>query len=478
MSQLTHGWIGAAVLFYSLLILAHYLVLSAVAFLEARNTLQRQSISDRLSLFEGDLAPPVSVLVPAYNEELTIVDSVRSLMQLQYPSFEIIVVNDGSTDGTLERLRQAFGLQRSYRTLRARVPRERVRGVYSSPDFPFLVVLDLENGGKAMGLNIALAFSRHPLFCAIDADSVLERETLLRLALPFYHDRSRLVTGGVVRPANGSVIRGGTVLLTHLPAGHLARFQTVEYLRGMLAGRMGWSYFDSLFIVSGALGMFSREAVLAVGGYRTDTLGEDMELVMRLQSWAARKGHRRAVEFVAPAVAWTEVPENLRALSRQRARWHQGLAESLWLNRNILFRDYFNFAHGLAYLSQVAIELLGPALELIGFAIFIALLLTGHADTTFSVLYFGCFVAGGTFASLLGIALETVVCPRYHRTRDILGLILYAVLENFGYRQLTAAWRVTGLWRAITRQRRWDSPPRRGHRSEPEAESEPTRRAA
>jgi cellulose synthase/poly-beta-1,6-N-acetylglucosamine synthase-like glycosyltransferase len=466
------------VLLYSALILAHYLLLAAVSFLEARNTLHRQSLSDRLSLFEGDLAPPVSVLVPACNEEVTIVENVRSLMQLQYPSFEIIVVNDGSTDRTLERLTEAFGLRRAYRTLRAGVPRERVRGVYSSPKFPMLVVLDLVNGGKAMGLNIALAFSRHPLFCAIDADSVLERETLVRLALPFYHDRTLLVTGGVVRPANGSVIRGGAVISTRLPSSHLARFQVVEYLRGMLAGRMGWSYFDSLFIVSGALGLFSREAVMAVGGYRTDTLGEDMELVMRLQRWAGRQGHRRAVEFVAPAVAWTEVPESFKALSRQRARWHQGLAESLWLNRDILIRDRFSFAQGLAYVSQIVVELLGPVVELIGYAIFLLLILTGHAETTFAVLYFGIFVAGGTVASLLGIALETLVCPRYGRTRDLLGLILYAVLENFGYRQLTAGWRVMGLWRAITRERKWGSTVRVGHRSASPPEEASTRRAA
>jgi cellulose synthase/poly-beta-1,6-N-acetylglucosamine synthase-like glycosyltransferase len=476
LDRLAGGWAGWAVLLYSLAILAQYLLLAAVAFLEARITLRRQSLSDRLSLFEGDLAPPVSVLMPAYNEEATIVEGVRSLMQLQYPSFEIIVVNDGSTDGTLARLTEAFGLRRSYRTIRAPVPPGRLHGVYSSPDYPFLVVLDVVNGRKAMALNIALAFARHPLFCAIDADSVLERDTLLRLALPFYHDRTRLATGGVVRPANGSVIRGGTVVSTRLPRGHLARFQEVEYLRAMLAGRMGWSYFDSLFIVSGALGLFSRQAVMSAGAYRTDTLGEDMELVMRLQRWAGRRGLKRTVQFVAPAVAWTEVPENLGTLSRQRARWHQGLAESLWLNRRILFHDRFSPAQGLAYVSQLLIELLGPVVEMVGLIALVALVFSGHADSTFVVLYAGIFVAGGTLTSLLGITLETVVCPRYQRTRDFAGLIAYAVLENFGYRQLTAAWRVMGLWRAITRNHSWGEAVKRGHHSTPEADSE--RRAA
>jgi cellulose synthase/poly-beta-1,6-N-acetylglucosamine synthase-like glycosyltransferase len=470
--RLAGGWAGDAVLLYSLLIVGHYLVLAIAAFLEARITLHQQRLSDRLSLFEGDLAPPVSVLVPAYNEELTIVDSVRSLMQLQYPSFEIIIVNDGSTDGTLEQLRQAFGLRRSYRTIRARVPRERLHGVYSSPDYPFLVVLDVVNGRKAMALNIALAFARHPLFCAIDGDSVLERDTLMRLALPFYHDRTRLATGGVVRPANGCVVRGGIVVSSRLPHSHLARFQEVEYLRAMLAGRMGWSYFDSLFIVSGALGLFSREAVMSAGAYRTDTLGEDMELVMRLQRWAGRRGMKRAIQFVSPAVAWTAVPENLGTLSRQRARWHQGLAESLWFNRSMLFQDRFSFAQGLAFVSQLLVELLGPVIELAGFVIFLALVFSGNANSTFAVLYLGIFVAGGTFTSLLGITLETIVCPRYQRTRDFAGLIIYALLENFGYRQLTAAWRVMGLWRAITRDHSWGEAVKRGHRSTDEADSE------
>lgn len=470
--QAAGGWAGDVVLIYSLLIVGQYLLLAVVAFLEARITLHRQWLSDRLSLFEGDLAPPVSVLVPAFNEEATIVENVCSLMQLQYPSFEIIVVNDGSTDGTLARLTEAFGLRRSYRTIRAPLPEGQLHGVYSSPDYPFLVVLDVVNGRKAMALNVALAFARHPLFCAIDADSVLERDTLLRLALPFYHDRTRLGTGGVVRPANGSVIRGGTVVSTRLPRSHLARFQEVEYLRAMLAGRMGWSYFDSLFIVSGALGLFSREAVMSAGAYRTDTLGEDMELVMRLQRWAGRRGMRRAVQFVGSAVAWTEVPEDLGTLSRQRARWHQGLAESLWFNRRLLFQDRFSAAQGLAYASQLMIELLGPVVELVGFVTLLALMFSRHLDCTFTMLYLGIFVVGGTFTSLLGITLETVVCPRYQRTRDFAGLILYAVLENFGYRQLTAAWRVMGLWRAITRDHSWGEAVKRGHRSTDEAESE------
>ena len=468
--------LGRFVLFYGALIFTQYFVLGMLAFVDARRELRRQKISDRLSLFDGDMAPPISILVPAHNEEPTIADSIRSLMQLRYPSFEIIVVNDGSTDGTLAAMIAAFGLRPSLRTLRDRVPRDRVHGVYSSPDYPFLVVLDSVNGGKAQALNLALAVARHPLFCAIDADSMLERDTLLQLALPFYLDASVVVTGGVVRPANGSVFENGQLVNAGLSSRAIVRLQTVEYLRGMLAGRMGWNLLDSLYIVSGALGLFSRHAVLAVGGYRTDTLGEDMELVMRLQRWAWLNGRRHAVRFVASAVAWTEVPEDIRTLARQRSRWHQGLAESLWINRRLLLTQRFTPHHGLAFLSQLLIELLGPPIELLGLVLTLAMVLGGNLHSAFPLLYLAMFILGGTVNSLLALALETIVCSRYTRASDFLTLMECALLENFGYRQLLAWFRLCGLWNALRRRRSWGDMARHGHAG-PEVADE-VRRAA
>ena len=454
---------GRFVLFYGGLIFAQYFVLGVLAFIDARRELRRQQISDRLSLFEGDLAPPISILVPAYNEGPTIVDAIRSLMHLRYPSFEIVVVNDGSTDHTLDAMVAAFRLRPSLRTLRARVPLDRIRGVYSSPDYPFLVVLDTINGGKARALNTALAVARHPLFCTIDADSMLERDTLLQLALPFYLDASVVVTGGVVRPANGSVFAHGGMVKIGLSHRALVRLQTVEYLRGMLAGRMGWNVIDSVYIVSGALGLFSREAVLAAGGYRTDTVGEDMELVMRLQRWARHNGRSRAIRFVSSAVAWTEVPETISTLARQRARWHQGLAESLWINRRLVLSEDFAPHHGVAVLSQLLVELIGPLIELLGLGLTLAVIASGHMHSLFPLLYFCMFVVGGTVNSFLGLALETVVCPRYARGRDFLILMAYAVLENLGYRQMTAWFRLRGLWNVVKRRHVWGDMDRQGH---------------
>lgn len=461
--SLSRSWIIDSILLYSLAIVGQYFVLHILALFGALAQHRHSQIADRLSFFQDDFAPPISILVPAYNEGPTIVDSVRSLMQLHYPSFEIIVVNDGSKDDTLEQLTRAFDLRPSRRVLRSPVARERMIGAYSSPFYPHLLVLDVTNGGKASALNIGLAMSRHPLFLTIDADSILEPDTLIKLALPFFEFPSTYVTGGVVRPANGCRIVGGRVVEARLPDSHLARHQVVEYLRAMLGARLGWDLTNSLYIISGALGLFSREAVLAVGGYRTDTLGEDMELVMRLQRWAGDHGRLRAVRFVGNAVAWTEVPQRFSALRRQRRRWQQGLAESLWLNRELLTSRRLALRHSLAFLCQLMFELFGPALEVVGQVIVIVLAVTQHLEGSTGGLYMGIFIAAGTLNSLLSLALETVACPRYTRTRDTAMLIGYAVIENFGYRQLTALWRLEGMWNAIRRNQVWGAMTRRGH---------------
>ncbi len=456
-------WLGTLLLIYSLGVCLVYIGLALLAFIEARLQRRRARTADRLSLFESDLAPSISILVPAFNEEPTIVDSVRSLMQLEYPSFEIVVVNDGSTDHTLDRMTRAFNLRPSRRTLRARVPRERVRGVYSSPDYPFLVVLDVVNGGgKARAVNIALAFSRHPLILVVDADSVLERDTLLQLALPFYEDASVLAVGGVVRPVNGCILEHGRVVDCTLPRSQIARYQVVEYLRSMLTGRLGWTLLDSLFIISGALGLFSREAVLAVGGYRDGSMGEDMDLCMRLQRWAARNQRRLAIRFIGGAVGWTEVPETLKVLSKQRSRWHQGLAEALWYNRELLFNQRFALHHGIAFVFQLTVEFIGPVVEVAGQLVLLALAIAGKVDLVFCVIYFSIFVVGGTLPTLLAIVLERAACPRFRRRRDLEGLALYALFENFGYRQLTAWWRVMGLVNTLRGRRTWGEISRRG----------------
>ena len=448
-STIASSWFGFALIAASVLMFMVQGALALLAMVEAVRQRRHSKLVDRLSLFEGDLAPPISILLPVRDEQLAIADRVRSLLRLRYPGFEIVVINDGSTDGTLASLVKAFGLRRARRTARARVPRNRVRGVYSSPDAPFLTVIDMVSGGRARALNTGLAYAHHPLFLAIDAGTVLERDTLIQLALPFYENTETLAVGGVVRPANGCVIRNGALMSSGVPHAILVRLQAVEQLRAMLAGWLGWNLIDSLYVVSGALGLFSRDAVLAVGGYRPATRGEEMDLVMRMQRWAGRRRRRLAVRFVANAVAWTEYPENPVALAKAQARAHRGLAESLWLNRELLLNTRFAFHHGLAFCFQVAVELLGPVVELLGMALTVWLAIAGNLQAPFAIIFLAVYVAGGTTLSLVGAMIERFACPRYHGGRAFESLAIAALLESFGYRQAIALFRVCGLVAAL-----------------------------
>lgn len=460
---LINGGLGQFLLVYSLVVVGHYLILGGLAFAEVVRQKRQRQVLDADTLFEGDLAPTVSIAVPAYNEELTIVEAVHSLMQLRYPSFEIIVVNDGSTDDTLGVLTRTFGLRPSKRTLGQRVPRERVRGVYASPQYPNLVVLDVINGGgKARANNMALAYARQSLFFVIDADSLLEPDTLLQLAIPFAHDSDTVLVGGLVLALNGCEVRHGRVVEHRLAKNGWALFQTVEYLRAMLVGRLGWQRLDSLFIVSGALGLFSRAAVVALGGYRTTTMGEDMELTMRLQRFARQKRRSSAAGFVSNTGCWTEVPEIGKVLAGQRRRWHQGLTECLWLNFRLLTGPNTSPGLQLAYLVYVFVELLGPVFEAIGYLAFLVLLIAGRIDVPFVALYFAVLVLGGTMISMTAVAMDLIACPRFERTRDVARLLLIALVENLGYRQITVGWRLRGLVGAILRHRGWGPMIRRG----------------
>lgn len=443
-------WIATALLVYSAFGFAAHLALGLLASDEVGGQRRRQLLTDPLHLFESDQAPAISILLPARNDARTIVDAVRSLLQLDYPAFEVVVVNDDSSDGTLDQLITEFELRASKRTPIGSVPRGSVRGVYGAPGLPGLTVIDLARpGGRARAAGFALAYARHPLVLVADAGTVLERETLVRLALPFYEDDSVAGVIGVVRPSNGSVIEHGNVTFCGRPASRLARFQSVEYLRGMISQRLAWGNQDSLFIVPGTLGLFSREALHAVDGFRGGNVGDDVDLCMRLQRRAAKDGRRSVVRCVSGAVAWTRVPESLRVLARQRARGYQALAEALWFNRELLLNGRLAIRQGIAYLFHLILDLFGPVFEVAGQVALVVLMFRGDLDLPLFIIYFSVFIVGGTIPSLMAIALERSACPRFQRGSDLEGLALYALLENLGYRQMTALWRLAGLWRAL-----------------------------
>lgn len=448
---------------YMLLTSGTYLLLNALTLQTLLRYLHRHRPADEEVLLTGH-EPPITIVIPAYNEAAVIVTSVRSLLQLAYSEFELVVVNDGSRDDTLAVLTAAFDLVRFPHSDNPQLPTKPVRGIYASRSNPKLRVVDKENGGKADALNAGLNVSRCPLFCCVDADSILERFALLRVVQPFIEDPDTVACGGTVRIANGCRVVAGHLVQPGVPRHPLALFQYIEYLRSFLFGRLGWSCIDALLIISGAFGVLHKDTVVRVGGYRTDTVGEDMELVVRMHRLLSRERRRYRITFIPDPVCWTEVPESLRVFASQRTRWHRGLSESLWLNRELLFNRR-NVAVGwFAFPFFILCEWLSPFVEVAGYAFTVWLWVTGRIDGEIALLILVFAVSLSLLLSSTAYLLDEIAFQEKSSLKHVPVLLLFAVLECLGYRQLNTYYRVRGALRWLSgRTADWGRMTRTGH---------------
>jgi cellulose synthase/poly-beta-1,6-N-acetylglucosamine synthase-like glycosyltransferase len=414
-------------------------------------------------VYYSPFTPPVSIILPAYNEEAGVVASVHSLLDLRYPRHEVIVVNDGSNDGTIDRLREAFELVPVREALRTRIPTAPVRAAFVSRRHPNLWVLDKENGGKADALNAGINAAAHAHVCAIDADAVLEQDSLLRIVLPFVDDPELVAAaGGIVRVANGSVIESGRLLDFRLPTSHIARFQILEYFRAFLVGRLFFDSVNGVLIISGAFGLFKRELVEAVGGYALGTVGEDAELVTRLHGYLRHSGEPYRIRFIPDPVCWTEAPPDVKTLSRQRRRWQRGLGETLWRHRRQMFNPRAGW-FGLFTLPYFLLfELMGAIIEAVGVPVVLIAWLIGALSVSFFVLFLAVSVLVAVIVSISALLLEEYAVRRYERGSDMARLVLYAVAENLGYSQMIAYFRCCGFVDLMRRRHEWGDMTRRG----------------
>jgi cellulose synthase/poly-beta-1,6-N-acetylglucosamine synthase-like glycosyltransferase len=460
------------VLFYFLVLNTIYLVLFLISLGAVLHFVRRTFFSDYRQIMQSNMTWPISVIVPAHNEETTIVETVRSLLMVSYGEFEVIVVNDGSTDQTLKRLVEAFDLRRMDKVYRRSIDTQPVRAIYGSLVNTMLTVVDKDKGGKADSLNAGINLSRYPLFCSIDADSVIEDNALLRVVKPFMENPDETIAaGGIVRIVNGCRVRDGRVVHIELPDEILPIFQVVEYLRAFLTGRVGWSLLRSLLIISGAFGIYKKREVIEVGGYSRDTVTEDLELVVRLHRHMRLNKKRYRMVFVPDPVCWTEAPGKLRDLMRQRNRWHRGLVQTLWRNRGMLFNPRYQTLglFGIPYFFMF--EMLGPFVETLGYLAIVLSLVLGLLNVQFFLLFLAVAILYGIFLSIAAVLLEEISFRRYPSWLDLAKLILFGILENFGYRQMLAVFKVKAFWDFLRQRRAWGRMRRTGFRPDRRAEA-------
>jgi cellulose synthase/poly-beta-1,6-N-acetylglucosamine synthase-like glycosyltransferase len=395
--------------------------------------------------------------MPARNEEKSVCVAVKNLLDLDYPAVEMIVINDGSTDSTLERLSKEFQLRPVKAVYVAETITAPVRQLYRSAVAPNLLVIDKDSGGsKADAVNAGLNAATSPYICVVDADSVLERDSLLRIMTPVLADPKRVVAvGGIVRVLNGSEIKDGRIGRVRLPRKSIEVLQVIEYLRAFLIGREAWGRQNMLMIISGAFGVFRTDLVRAIGGYRSHAIGEDIDLVTRLHRHLRDKREEYEIQFVPDPVCWTEAPSDLKSLRSQRARWQKGLLDVLWPQRSMLFRFRYGRVGFVALPYLWLFELFAPVVEVGGILTILLAACTGSLSHEFLLEFLIFGYAFATVISIGSVLLEELTYKRYNDWQDVFRLVTYCFVEHFPYRQLQMIWRLQGMWQYLRGDIAW-----------------------
>ena len=432
-----------------------YIIQLAVSFFRVRSDYSRHFSDDYLRYEHSENLMPISLVIPAFNEQENIVQNVRSLMKLNYPSFEVIVVNDGSTDRTADLMINSFHMNPIETSIRNQIATKQIRGVYYSKKYPNLIFVDKENGGKSDALNAGINISSFPLFTCLDADSRIEKDALLKLSLEFLKDSQTVVAGGLVRIANGSKIVDGELKGFTMPKKLIERFQIVEYYRSFLMGRVFWGATNSLLIVSGAFGLFRKQTVIDVGGYKTNTIGEDMEIIVRIHRYM-RKNHRKyKISFNELAICWTQGPMSIGDIRSQRRRWQIGLMDTLVSHWSMTFNPRYGMVGLFSMPYNWIFELFGAAIETIGYFLIPFSLIMGELNMFFFVMYFLLAVLLGVILSEGSLVLEQYTHRAAMTAKQSISISIYAILENFGYRQMISVFRLEGILKYRKLRKTW-----------------------
>jgi len=447
---------GGLIFLYMAIVILSYSCMMIISFFKLRKQYQLDKNEAEEEYMEAIYTKPVSIIVPAFNEEAGIIDSIHSLLSLRYPQIEIIVVNDGSTDHTQQKVIEQFQMKRIQKVAQEQLATQPIRQIFQSEIHPNLLLIEKENGGKADALNAGINVSKYPYFCTIDGDTLLEEKSLLRVMKPVIFSNEEVVAaGGNVRIANGMDVRLGSVFQKKLSSNPLVMMQIIEYVRAFLLGRMALSKFNLVLIISGAFSVFSKQWAIEVNGYSTKMIGEDMELVVKLHRLIKEKKLKKRIEFVPEPVCWTEAPQHISILRKQRRRWHQGLIESLWKHRKMAFNPKYGAVGLISFPYFLIVECFGPLIELGGYIYIIIAFFMGDIYYEFAIALSLLFILYGSLFSVTSILLEAWAMNAYPRLKDVYRLMLVSLLEIFWYKPLTLIWRYEGFVSFIRRRKDW-----------------------
>ncbi len=405
---------------------------------------------------------PASILVPAYNEEVTIVDSINSLLHLDYPEYEIIVINDGSNDNTAEVVIDYFNLKQVARPIRKLVKSKDVIEIYENSEGVKIILVNKENGGKSDALNAGINISNFPLFVCVDADSMLQRDSLKKIVEPFLESDETIAVGGNIKVANAVILDNGNVVDVKSPKKWIVLFQMIEYIRVFLNSRVAFNGMNANLIVSGAFGIYKKQAVVNVGGYSHEIIGEDMEIVVKMHAFYRKNNIPYKIAYVSDAICWTQVPEKYSVLKKQRRRWHIGMGQSLKGHRFVNLNSKYGTVGLVAYPYFLLFEYITPILEILGITTIIVSYIFNIINLQFLLLYLLVYMGYNMIVSMIAVLLEKFIFGKNIPNELIGKLLFFCILESFGYRQLISIFRL-GAFNPF-RKNTWGNMERTKHR--------------
>lgn len=398
--------------------------------------------------------PSVTVIAPAYNEGLTIIENVKSLLSIQYPYYELILVNDGSKDGSLEKLIREFDLEKQDATFITQpIPTASVKHIYRSRKSKYtnLSIIDKNNGGKADSINAGVNFATTELVLFTDVDCIIEQGAILKMVRPYLEedDKEIIGCGGGIGVANDSIIKNGILHELRLPSRLIPMTQVVEYIRAFLLGRMAWSEVNGLMLISGAFGMYRRKRLIEVGGFNPRTVGEDLELCIRLRVHMENLKQPYKIVYLPETLCWTEAPPDYNILIRQRDRWARGLWETMSLHKKLFLNRKYGKMGLLYYPYWLLFEFGAPLVEFLGIICIIAFGLLGWINWSFAILLFLAAYLVGCVFSTIGIFMYIQNFDHYTKPKQVVELLLAAYLEPFYYHPILLFGQIKGYYKKI-----------------------------